>query len=338
MRVLVVGVGSIGERHVRCFCQTGRAEISICEPDDRLRGEVAERYAIRTAVRGLDEVMSDPPDAAVICTPAQLHVPLALRLADAGVHLLIEKPLSTSLDGVERLKELAAVRGLTVAVAYVQRMQPVLRAMREAVQSGRFGQPLELIAVSGQHFPHYRPAYREIYYRDRATGGGAVQDALTHAMNAGQWLVGPVTELAADCAHLALAGVEVEDTVHVIARHGSLLASYSLNQHQAANEFTLTVVCRHGAARLELHRQRWRWITEPETPWHDESFPAVERDAVFVRQADMFLDAVAHGSPVACSLDEAEHALRVNRAILQAAETRTWQHVEAPRDGAPGKA
>ena len=58
-------------------------------------------------------------------------------------------------------------------VAYVMRSHPALAAMRNAIQNGRFGEPVHLYATGGQHFPTYRPAYRDIYYRDRATGGDA---------------------------------------------------------------------------------------------------------------------------------------------------------------------
>ena len=73
--------------------------------------------------------------------------------------------------------------------------------------------------------PTYRPAYREIYYKDRTTGGGAIQDALTHVLNASEWLVGPIRRIAVDAAHQVLEGTTVEDTVHVMARHGGVLGA-----------------------------------------------------------------------------------------------------------------
>ncbi len=325
-RVCVIGVGSIGERHLRCFQQTGRCELSFVEINDALRQTIAERYGVRGIAR-LDEAVSQRPDVAVVCTPAHLHVPMATQLAEAGIHLLIEKPLSTELDGLARLREAVAFRGVTCGVAYVYRAHPVLTEMREAIHSGRFGRPIELVAVSGQHFPTYRPAYREIYYKERATGGGAIQDALTHIMNAGEWLVGPIARLVADAAHQALAGVAVEDTVHVLARHGDLLASYSLNQHQAPNENTITVVCEHGTVRFEGHESRWRWMTTPGEAWHDEQHPPLERDSLFVTQANQFLDAVDGKCPVACSLDDGIQTLRVNLAALASADGGGWQDI-----------
>jgi predicted dehydrogenase len=326
-RVLVVGVGSIGERHLRCFRATGRAELALVETNDAVRRAVAERYGVAQAAADLDAALAWRPDVAVIATPAPLHVPLALRLAGAGVHVLVEKPLGVSTDGVPRLAAVVRERGVTAAVAYVYRCHPLLAAMRQAVREGRFGRPVELVAVAGQHFPTYRPAYRSIYYADRAAGGGAVQDALTHLVNAGEWLLGPIDRLVADAAHQVLDGVAVEDTVHLLARHGPVLASYSLNQHQAPNEIALTVVGTRGTARCEFHAHRWRWTTRPEEPWHDEVLPPLERDPLFIVQANAFLDAVEGGAAVPCSLEEGAQTLRVNLAALASVEGGTWQTV-----------
>lgn len=326
-RVLVVGVGSIGERHVRCFTQTGRAEVGLVEVNPELRRTVAERYAVSRSEPDLDAALRDPPDVAVVATPAPAHLPMATALAAAGVHVLIEKPLGTSLEGIDGLRAAIASRGVVAGVAYVYRVHPLLQAMRRAIAEGRFGRPVELVAVSGQHFPLYRPAYRTIYYNNRAAGGGAIQDALTHVLNAGEWLIGPIDRLVADAAHQALEGVEVEDTAHILARHGQVLASYSLNQHQAPNETTITVVCERGTARFEFHANRWRWMTEPAGSWHDESMDPLERDTLFIAQAHAFLDAVEQRQPPPCSLDEGLQTLRVNLAALASLDAAAWREV-----------
>ncbi len=328
-KVLILGVGSIGERHVRCFQATGRVELRLVEIQETLRRTVAERYGIRAAHADLETALADHPDAAVIATPAPSHVPLAIRLVEAGVPVLIEKPLSTSLDGIEQLQRLAHEQRVVVAVAYVYRVHPALVAMRQALAEGRFGRPVQLVAVSGQHFPTYRPAYRNIYYVSRASGGGAIQDALTHVLNAGEWLIGPVQRLLADAAHQVLEGVDVEDTVHVLTRQGTALGCYSLNQYQAPNEMTLTVICERGTVRCEFHQQGWRWMIRPEEPWHDEPIGRLERDTLFLRQAQAFLDAIEGKSQPPCSLAEGIQTLRVNLAALASVEQATWQTVPA---------
>lgn len=329
-RVLVIGVGSIGERHVRCFQATGRCEVAIVEVQDTLRQTIAARYQTPSFC-DLESALQAAPQAAVIATPAHLHLPIATQLARAGVSLLIEKPLSVGLKGAAELQVAVHQAGVQCGVAYVYRSHPVLAAMKAALDSGRFGRPVELVAVCGQHFPTYRPAYREIYYKDRATGGGAIQDALTHILNAGEWLLGPITRLVADAAHQVLPEVEVEDTVHLLARHGHVLANYSLNQHQAPNETTITVICERGVLRFEAHESRWRWMTKPGDVWHDEPHLPLERDTLFVAQADQFLDVLDGKRPVACSLEEGLGTLRVNLAALASLEQGSWQTIQEER-------
>ena len=324
MKVLVIGVGSIGERHVRCLQRTGRTEIAICEINGELRQRVAERYDLAEVYAQLEDALQGDFQAAVVCTPAHLHVDMAMRLVHRHVDLLIEKPLSTKLDGVGELVESVRRTGIRASVAYIYRAHPALTAMRQAIQAGRFGRPVQIVTQGGQHFPTYRPAYREIYYTDRATGGGAIQDALTHVINAGQWLVGKIDRVAADAAHQLLDGVQVEDTVHVIARHGTVLGSYSLNQYQAPNEGTITVVCEAGTVRFEAHQNRWRWMTEPGGQWQDEPAEELARDDLFLIQSNHFLDVLEARAEPLCTLDDAIATLRVNLAILASSDHHRW--------------
>jgi predicted dehydrogenase len=200
--------------------------------------------------------------------------------------------------------------------------------MREAIISGSLGAPLELVAVAGQHFPTYRPAYRSTYYANRATGGGAIQDALTHTLNAGEWLLGPIDRLVADADHKLLDGVDVEDVVHLLARHGPVLASYSMNQFQAPNEFTITIVCERGTARFESHLNRWGQMLQPDQEWKHEPSPVPERDSLFVAQANSFLDAIQGRGQLLCTLEEGAQTLRVNLAAMKSVESGAWQEIK----------
>ncbi len=329
--ILVVGVGSIGERHLRCFRSTGRVQLTICEIDAELRQQVALRYGVTEHYAALDEALRNSPkafDAAVIATPAQLHVPMGTKLAQYGAHILVEKPLSTSLEGVEEMQNIVRKKQLVGMVGYVSRCHPALRAMKKAISRKQFGRPVQIVVVSGQHFPTYRPAYRNIYYTDRATGGGAIQDALTHSLNAGEFLLGPIERVMADCAHQVLEGVEVEDTVHVLTRHGSVLGCYSLNQYQAPNEHQITVICEQGTAQFQFHHHRWKSMLEPGGLWQDElQLDWRERDDIYVTQAKIFLDSIEGKSSPSCTLAEAAQTLQVNLAILRAVERPNWQPV-----------
>jgi predicted dehydrogenase len=189
------------------------------------------------------------------------------------------------------------------------------------VQTGEFGPPKQVMLVSGQHFPTFRPAYREIYYARHESGGGAIQDGLTHVVNAIEWIVGPTTRVYCDAAHQVLEGVTVEDTLSIAARNGDVLVSYGYNQFQAASELDLQIHCEWGSYRMELHKRRWGSIRRGDADWTWHEHPAVERDDWFIRQANAFLDGVEGKRSVLSTFGEAAQTLKFNLAALESART-----------------
>jgi predicted dehydrogenase len=288
----------------------------IVEPFESKRVEVAERYGVSESFASLAEGLAAGWDAAVLATPAPLHIPMARECADQRVPFLVEKPLSTEETGIAELLEKVRAEDLVAGVAFVYRSHPGSEWLKEKLESGQFGEPVELVLVSGQNFPFYRPAYRDIYYRDRAAGGGAIQDVMPHLFNLAEWLVGPITAVGADAAHQILEGVEVEDTVHCLTRHGNILGNFSLNQHQAPNETTMTIVCERGTLRFELIGNRCLWATEPGSEWQVHQFPPMERDDWFRRQEEYFLDSLDGLRPPKCTLEEGWHTLKVTLLAL----------------------
>jgi predicted dehydrogenase len=319
--VLVIGCGSIGERHLRCFLRTGRASVTASDTAPAVLARIKETYAVATSRDWLDEMQSGRHSIAVICTPASLHVEMATRALNAGLHALIEKPLSQSLVGIDALLKARDHSERQVALAYVYHTFPVLREAREFLVGEPLGPILQAVVTSGQPFHRLRPGYAGTYYRDRKTGGGAIQDALTHVANWMESVLGPAESVLCDCAHLALPDVDVEDTVHVSARHGRALCHYSLNQFQAPNESFIQLNAARGSVRIDLHRQRWGTYVTDSADWDWRPAIAVERDGHFIAQANAFLDQVEGRSAPLCSLEAGIQTLRFNLAALASADS-----------------
>ncbi len=321
-KILIIGCGSIGERHLRSLRHAGRAQVWVCEPRDELRTRIAKDYSVE-AFASVDQALAALRfDGVVICTPAHTHIPIALTALKCGAGLLIEKPLSIKLDGVAELRQAVAASKRFVGVAYVYHFVPGVREARAFLQEGTLGRPLQATVVAGQHFPTFRPAYREIYYTKHETGGGAIQDALTHLANAMEWLIGPATRLYCEAAHQALEGVAVEDTVSVTARHGETIVNFSLNQFQAPNETSLQINCEHGSVKIETHSQRWGVCLRGAADWNYHSASVAHRDDLFIAQGNAFLDGLEGKPTTLCTLDEALQTLKFNLAALESARTR----------------
>ena len=326
--ILVIGCGSIGERHLRCFQQTGRARVSVCDANTALLDRVKQQYGTVGFTDLGSALAAKRYDGIVICTPAQTHLDIALAGLRHGAGLMIEKPLDTDLGKVPAVRDEIAKAGKFVGVAYVYHFMPWIRGAREFLAGGELGPPLQVSVVTGQHFPTFRPAYREIYYARHETGGGAIQDALTHIANAVEWLIGPTTRLFCDAAHQSLEGVTVEDTVNLVARNGGALVNYALNQFQAPNEMTIQIHCEHGSMKIEGPEQRFGVFRRATNAWDWHQTAPLERDDIFIAQANAFLDGLHGKANDLCTFEEAVRTLQFNLAALESA--RSGKAIEIP--------
>ena len=320
-KILVIGCGSIGERHLRCFQMTGRAEVVACDTNPNLLQKMQQEYRALTFNNLKEALASQKFDGAVICTPAHTHIAIARTTIQHGSAVLIEKPLSIGLDGIEELKSEGARAKKFVGVAYVHHFIPGIQRAREFLSEGTLGKPLQVSVVAGQHFPTYRPAYREIYYNKHETGGGAIQDALTHLVNAVEWLVGPTNKIFCEAAHQSLEGVAVEDTVCITAKNANVVVSYGMNQFQAPNEATIQIHCEDGSLKIEIHEQRWAIFPRGAEKWDYHPAPVGERDDLFLAQANAFLDSIDGKPNLLCTIDEGIQSLKFNLAALESVRT-----------------
>ncbi|HRE83851.1 MAG TPA: Gfo/Idh/MocA family oxidoreductase [Opitutaceae bacterium] len=331
--VLIIGCGSIGERHLRCFQSTGRARLTACDTSPVLLENMAKTYGVETRSDWKKALTSETFDAVVICTPAQFHIPMAIEALASGSHVLIEKPLSVSLEDVDSLLATRDRMQKKAAVAYILHSYPIMNQVRDFLRQGELGPVLQVTTMAGQHFPTCRPAhavhYAKTYYRDRKMGGGAIQDALTHTANWIESVVGPTDSVLCDCDHQALPEVSAEDTVHISTRNGQTMVSYSLNQFQAPNESVIQFNTAQGSLRVESHLKRWGTYRLGDSSWQWREVAPLERDTPFVIQANAFLDMIEGKSNSLCSVEAAARTLRFNLASLASAELGARVHCDS---------
>jgi len=319
-KLLIIGCGSIGERHLRAFLANEQLGVIAAEMNPELRERIGNTHGVETVADYRDAIDRPEVIAALIATPAPSHVAIATDCLEQKRHVLIEKPLSLDRTGLDRLVELRDTTRRAAVIAYVYHLIPAVVGARAFIQKGAFGPVLHASIACGQHFPTYRPAYREIYYARREAGGGAIQDALTHVVNATDWILGPADSVMADASHQCLDGVEVEDTVNVITRQGSALVSYQLNQFQSPNEIVFSFHSAAGTVRIEIHNQRWGTFAHGAADWTWHDTPVRDRDFMFEQQAKAFVAAMAGVPNPLATLEEGIRAVAFNQAAFQSIE------------------
>jgi predicted dehydrogenase len=224
LKILVVGLGAIGQRHVRNLRALLGSEVDILAY--RVRGlphvvtpsldavpgsSVEAEYDIRVFA-SLEDALAQEPAIAFICNPTSLHVPVALRCVRAGCDLFIEKPLSHDLAGLPELMDEVQQQRRIVMVGYQLRFHPCLRALEQLVGERSFGSPLSVRAVVGEYLPGWHPYedYRAMYAARAELGGGVILTQI-HEFDYLHALFGLPRRLFAIGGHLSHLEIDVED-------------------------------------------------------------------------------------------------------------------------------
>jgi predicted dehydrogenase len=213
-RILIVGLGSIGKRHLRIARELfPDADIRVLRHQECLS---IPEYA-DSCFSTMEEAVAFLPQIAVVANPAPFHISVAQQLADAGVHLLIEKPLSSSIEGVPQLLETCQKQGTVLLTGYNLRFLPSLQGFRNLLLDDTIGRLLSVRCEIGQYLPSWRPDadYRQSVTACSELGGGALLE-LSHELDYLRWIFGEVEWVNATLSHQSTLEIDVEDTAHLI--------------------------------------------------------------------------------------------------------------------------
>jgi len=231
VRVGLVGCGKVGTIHAPALATTPDTEfVGVCDALPKRANQFAARYGVRSF--SSYKAMLREVEAVVIGTPHPLHAEPAIEAAEAGVHILVEKPLAASLADCDAMLTAASKGGVTLGVVSQRRFyEPVLR-MRQAIDQGKIGRPvLGVFQMYSWREPSY---YLSDPWRGKwdTEGGGVLVNQSPHHLDVLLWFMGPVAEVSGYWGNLNHPSVEVEDTAVASLRFrngglGSLLASLS---------------------------------------------------------------------------------------------------------------
>ena len=266
MRVLIAGLGAIGQRHARNLRALCGSSVELTTY--RTRGlrhvvtesleldatkDVEQSLGISASYTDLDEALAAQPTAVFVCTPSSQHIDIALRAAAAGCHLFVEKPVSHSLDGMTRLMTEVTRHSLVAVVGCQWRFHPCVQRLRELLTAGTLGTLRSASVDYDEYLPDWHPYedYRESYAARAALGGGVVLTQI-HDYDLAWWLFGPVTQVSATGGHLSALEIDVEDTVEASLTARS--CPVTVRQCFAARppRRTITVHGTRGVATLDL--------------------------------------------------------------------------------------
>jgi predicted dehydrogenase len=331
MRILIAGLGAIGQRHARNLrTLRGKSVELIAYRRRRLRHVVTESLtqdATRDveselgvqAFDDLGDALAARPDAVFVCTPTSQHLEIAQRAANAGCHLFIEKPVSHSLDGVGQLVDTVAARRLVTLVGCQWRFHPCVRRLKELITSGKLGEIRGAEIDYAEYLPDWHPYedYRSSYAARAELGGGVVLTQI-HDYDLAFWLFGMPRSVRATGGHVTDLDVDVEDTVDATLQTGA--GAIRVRQCFAARPPRRTVVVRaeNADATLDLLEAHLA-VQPPVAP--SLSLPDYPRNQMFLDEAAHFLDCLEGDEIPAIPLSEGVLVLKVALGVKDAMQS-----------------
>ena len=218
-----------------------------------------------------------------------------MALAEHGIHLFIEKPLSDTIDGVDELLSLCHEQGVVLMVGYNFRFYEPFQAIHRALAEEAIGRVLSARAEVGQYLPEWRPGtdYRENVSARRQLGGGVLLE-LSHEIDYLRWFIGEVTAVTAQVAHVSDLDVDVEDTAEIILqfRNGAI-GSVHLDMVQRPATRTCHIVGTKGTIKWDRQTHRVQLCSPTTETWQD-LYPekAVDTNEMYIAEMCHFLDCV----------------------------------------------
>ena len=299
MRALIVGLGSIGRRHARNWASLSLGPLAICRQHHAVQPEPLGVEA--TEYDDLHQALElEQPEVVLVTNPTSLHVATARAAIDAGAHVLVEKPLGSSLDGVHELLATAQTGGSVIMVAYNLRFHPGLVRVKALIEACAIGRVLSARAEVGEYLPDWHPweDYRHSYSGRRDLGGGAVL-TFSHELDALCWLLGPPGSVAAMAAQLSSLHIDTEDVAEILVQfERGPLASVHVDYARRTPRRTLELVGETGVLRWDYHQNRLELYTADTRQWHvEEGDPTYARNQMYRDELRFFAERVRDATP-----------------------------------------
>jgi predicted dehydrogenase len=334
MKFLIVGLGSIGRRHFRNLMALGEKDIVLLRtrkatlPDDELGG-----YPVETDLQ--EALQKHKPDAVIVANPTSMHLNVAIPAAEAGCHILLEKPVSHSLERLDVLQKAAEKSESKILVGFQFRYHPTLNKARNLIQSNALGKILTVHAHWGEYLPQWHPweDYRQSYAA-RADLGGGVIVTLTHPLDYLRYLLGDVESLWSFNGHISPLEVDVEDVAEVgLKFRNGVVGGVHVNYFQRPPVHHLEIVGTNGTLRWDnadgiLHFYKLlasfgSYSDNPPAPVIESFSPpeGFDRNQLFVAQTRHFIEVVRGEKEPICSLGDGVQALRLALAAYKSQET-----------------
>ncbi len=319
MRFLVIGCGSIGERHIKNLIELS-CEVVACDIDDKTIRRIKKEYSI-PVFKDLSKALNKPFDGVIVSVPTKYHVKTAKTIMEKGYNIFIEKPISNDLEGIDELIKIAEEKNLVNFVACNMRFHLCIRKIKDIINSKRLGKVFSARLEYGHYLPNWRPGkdYREVYSSHEKEGGGIILDAI-HEFDYIKWLLeNSVVEVFCDSDKLSNLDIDAEDTAEILFKLDSgVFVEIHLDYLQVEKRRSCEIICEKGTIF---------WESEGKQPEKAKIrlFSKEKEEIIFDNKIDlnsMYVDEMKHFINCICGKEKPIKTIKDGKEVATNAKKR----------------
>jgi len=318
MKFLIAGFGSAGRRHLRNLLALGEQDILLYRSGhSTLPLEELESYPVFT---NLHQALEEKPDAVIVANITSAHLDVAIPAARQGCHILMEKPISHSLERLDDLQSAINESGSKVLVGYQFRFHPCFKQIRRWLEEGTIGRPLSARAHYGDYMPGWHPweDYRTTYSAVPGMGGGAVL-TLCHPIDYLRWFLGEVENVYAFTGNIANLDIHSEDVAEILLQFGNgAVGSIHLDYYQRPPSYRFEIIGTDGTVKWD-HADNFARLFRAKTGcWEMISAPSgFERNDLFKDEIRHFINMIKWNEEPNIPLEDGIQVLKIALAALE---------------------
>jgi predicted dehydrogenase len=326
MKVLVVGSGSIGTRHIENLVALGHdAYVTDINTDNLNKVSSLARQTFES----LDDALTIKPDAAFICTFSNDHINPALKCAKNGCNIFIEKPLSLSLDGIDELTGHLRESGLVSMVGCNMRFHPAISHVYQMLNDHpAFKKKLHAHLEFGYYLPFAKANYESSYMANRSMGGNLIFDDI-HELDYAVWYLGEPVEVLCNKSIQSELKIDTEDNVDMLIRFKSgAICNVHMDYLQHGYARGCKVICADGTVTWDFTSGKVGSITTSDRKW---SWTDMEVELLYnqmyIDEIEYFLDCVSHGKQTFNTIEQSLSVLKLALSAERSNNTGRWEKV-----------
>jgi len=332
-KLLIIGCGSIGRRHLGTFRNAGVTFIAGADPQPDRLAQARKQSGLEAEYSDYRQALAEHRfDGVVVASPTSMHTDMALDAANAGCHLFIEKPVAHNLDRLSELLALCSGKKLKVLVAYCHRFLPSVKRMKDIIDSGRIGRVYAVTMNWGSYLPGWHPweDYRRFYMAKRAQGGGALLDE-SHGIDLLRHLLGDIAWVTGDVDTISDLEIDSDDWAAFLFRTRSGVrgkAHFDLLRRDA--QVGLEIIGQKGSLTWDRIDHRVVVYDAEKNSYETYRYTMADTLSMYAAEAEHFLACVRGEDAPFISLADGIRTMHVIMAVFES--SRTGRAVMRPDD------